>query len=270
VTVHEVVELRVCIVLTIFATFFAGCKKDAVRNTHKVVRQSNPFELNPIPAGEYDALFTCYETISNYRRDSSYGEYFADISFPIDTRQNYHLPKGVWIPPTITVSINGDTLKRGMNERVSVNFPEPLIWHINGDDYFPSVVHTTPSDSSIEFLFPNNGDSISLSQAFVVKFRAPKNIDTIQIHMSYFGKSVLKRDTTGKIQDMGQSYYYLVPNTGNYLAPLYKKFDYYKSFDPKSLFVDISWARGDTVHAGNSVYGFVTQCNCSHWFRLKR
>ncbi len=69
---------------------------------------------------------------------------------------------------------------------------------------------------------------------------------------------------------MGQSYYYLVPNTGNYLAPLYKKFDYYKSFDPKSLFVDISWARGDTVHAGKLRVWVRHAVQLLHWFRLKR
>ncbi|HEY3876146.1 MAG TPA: hypothetical protein VGM92_11775 [Candidatus Kapabacteria bacterium] len=240
-----------------------------MRNSDKIVRQWQYHQLNPIPAGEYDAIFLCDELVRDDMMDSDHLWHTVHVTFSPEAHQMYHLSKGEMIPSAFKVTLNGTILKDKSQEPIPMNDCEPLIFRMSGDEHYPSFEHTVPTDSSIKFLSPNDGDSISLSHGFEVKYRAPKDIDTVLIHMTYFGKSVLKSDTSGKIQNMGQSYYYLVPNTGSYIIPHYTMFHYFKSFDPEKLFVEMSWTKGDTLHVGTRLYGFIATSREPRFFKLK-
>jgi hypothetical protein len=254
--------------VTILAALFSGCKKENLPDTHHIVRQAAPFRLSPIPTGSYDALFECYDACWYYN-DSLIHHYTVNVTFPTDARELYHIPKGMNIPSTMNISLNGIALHRGAEEKFPLNFPEPLTWLFTGDDRYPSVTHTIFADSPIEFLLPGDGDSISLSHGFDVFYHAPKSVDSVTFHMTYFGKGIYKNDTT-KIQKTAQSYYYVVPNTGRYVVAPYKMMDrFFKSFDPERLMVQIMWAHGDTMHVGDCVYGFSVQGHTVHTFKLK-
>lgn len=218
--------------------------------------------------GRYDAIFGC-GGYGNPNGPSYDHGYHASTVFYDDSGQPYRVPPKNWIPPDISVLLNGDTLKQGMDERVRVHFPEPLTWRITGNDRYPSVVHTIATDSIIEYLSPREGDSVSLSHGFEITYRAPQSIDTVLIHLMYIGNGVYKRDTT-KTEETGQSYYYKVPNTGQYVIPPFEVRDQFKSLTPERLYTFVMWDRGDTVHVGQYVYGFTTEYYLSRKFNLKR
>jgi hypothetical protein len=255
--------MRASIVAIIVGMVFAGCERHSEPATNGVVRESSIADLHAVPPGRYDAMFTCYEGGWNDTKDFA-KEARTDVYFYNDTGRMIHFPL------SITVSLNGDILKDGKNGHVHVSFPGQMTWRITGDDHYPSLIHTISSNPPIEFLSPDDLDSMHLSDSIVVKYNAP-GADTVQIHMSYFGQSILKRDSTKKesTENYGQSYYFRVPNTGRYVIAPFKMSHYFSSFDPKNLFMEIKWARGDTVHVGSCLYGFVTQYNCQHWFKLK-
>ncbi|MDP4198117.1 MAG: hypothetical protein Q8922_01655 [Bacteroidota bacterium] len=223
--------------------------------------------MNPLPPGRYDAIFSCYE-IAAEQRCFANATFFNDSGrmYIDDTARTYHVPR------TIQVTLNGHSIK-GFDERVPVGWPEPLSWRITGNDRYPSVTRTIQSDSAIEFFSPS-ADTLNAFDSIVVRYHAPKSIDSVLFHYSYFGDCVYKRDTT-KTEHSGQSYYYKVRNESNlqnggrYVIPPLKVFDYIKSFKPEKLMIQIMWARGDSVHVGDYVYGFEASGHNTRFYRLK-
>ncbi len=258
---------RAFIVVSILAAFLAGCKRYSILSTHGAQVQSDTHLLNSLPPGRYDGIFVCTEMAASHEY-SAHATFFDDTGrmFNDDTARTYHVPR------SIQVTLNGCRLK-GLDERVPVSFPQPLAWRITGNDRYPSVAHTLQPDSAIEFFSPSV-DTLRFSDSIVVRYHAPKSIDTVLFHYAYFGDCVYKRDTT-KTEESGQSYYYKVhnesnlPNERRYVIPPLKLFDYVKSFKPKQLMIQIMWERGDSVHVGDYVYGFEALCHNTRFFELK-
>ncbi len=247
-------------VLTILVVAFTGCRRDTLPGMHGIeVRWDAHF--HPIPPGRYDARFICGEATGRYTKDSIHKWYDASAYF-------YDSDRMIRMPGTVSVSVNGNLLKQGINEPVQVNFPEPVTWQIKGNKHFPSVTHTLASFMRMEILSPNETESVSPLDSTEVRYSAP-GLDSVQFLLSYRGTGVFKRDTT-KIEETGQDYYKTVPNSGRYVIAPFKMYgSFLKSFKPEKLLVIIMWSRGDTVHVGPYVYGFVNSCGCSHRFALK-
>jgi hypothetical protein len=245
-----------------FAALFAACKQNALRAKHGIEVQYSNHVLNPLPFGQYDAVF---------RVNQIWSEHWSNIElhFFDDSGNWYPKSSGTTIPTGMSVSVNGYKLKRGVNERVEVDFLTPVTWQITGNDLYPSVTHTMRSDTLIEYLSPQENETIKLSDSLVVTYRAPADIDTVLIHLAYMGRGVHSRDTT-KSEETGQSYYYHAPNTGKYVIPPFKLRDIFKSLDVKELRTFIMWERGDSIHLGPYVYGFVILSSTSRDFKVKQ
>ncbi|SRR5581483_6900468 len=259
--IQRVVELRSSIVFAVFVALFAGCKQENVHHPDRIVRQWQDHHLNPIPPGEYDAIFECYDDGASTNDSLHY--YNAEVLFPIGALQR---PGGAEMP---CVRLDGNPVGYGQSKRILSNRGKLIVWEFSGSEDHPSITHTIVRDSSLQFLAPDDGDSISLSEGFEIRYRAPKTTDSVLIHIACFGSGILKHDTA-KILETGQSYYRVVPNTGIYIVPPLAMSQNFKSFDADRLLVNISAGKGDTVHVGNCIYGFITESHVSHTFKLKR
>jgi len=248
----------------IAAVLLAGCKRHSLPANY----YEAPHSLHVIPAGTYDAIFTCYaslgDAIHKNGGDSIDRAYLVQTSFYKDGSRVKGIPAGV------KVTVNGETLTHGINERVHVELPTPVTWRVEGDDHYPSINHTIASGQPIDFVGPSSNDTISMSKGFDVRYNAP-GIDSVQFHLTYFADVVKRHDTSSTITRGGQSSYNVVANTGHYtIPPMAVRYDQYRSFTPKRLIVQISWGHGDTVHNEDKVYGFIAECNRTRWFDLNR
>jgi len=94
--------------------------------------------------------------------------------------------------------------------------------------------------------------------------------DSVLIIADYFAKVQRRRYSNDTLEEGGQAHHEIVRNTGKFfISPLAVRNDLYSRFEPYKLMVIVMSGRGDTVHVGNSVYGFITESHAARNFYVK-
>jgi hypothetical protein len=254
-------NIKTSCILIILAAAFTSCKHDTLPAEHGMVLTPPGSAHDPLPSGRYDAIFDCEGGMFRDNKSSSPSASDASAWFSDSNRP-------IRMPATVSVRVNRNLLTRGTGRKVPINFPDPVTWQIEGNEHFPSLTHTIASIAPIVFMSPDEAKPLSISDSTEVRYSAP-GLDSVQFLISYRGEGVIRRDMK-KLEQTGQDYYKTVPNTGRYvMGPFVTNDKAFESFTPKSVLVIILWSRGDTVHVGPYVYGFVNRCSCLRKFMLK-
>jgi len=166
-------------------------------------------------------------------------------------------------------SVELDNVLYSHDPALDLNFPGAVTWSMKGDSYFPAFSHTINSEPVPSILAPSLQDSLNADSMINLTYDAP-SADTLTTNADYIGEAHWLKDPPDSLSLGVESHEYISANTGSVkLLPFSLDTTFYTSFRPELLAVNIAWARGDTIHVGGKIFGFVTEVSCSREYYLK-
>jgi hypothetical protein len=255
------------IIVVIFSPYVivAGCSWHSAP-PREIMFKPDKYHLNPLPPAVYDAIFTYSTAGWDYTNDSVVVSSSVSGGFLNDSGQP------VLRSESIRMSVNGTlvnelALYRGQN--IPIRFPESVTWRIDGNDRYPGVNHMIVPDKPIQFFSPKDYDTISLSRGFDISYDAV-DADSVEILTACFAKVRYRGHPGDTLQEGGQDHYDLVRNTGRFTIPRFAvDSNIFQQFEPNQLMIMIMHVRGDTVHVGNCIYGFMSDRHYARNFYVK-
>lgn len=266
-------HVKALIVVSVLTLIGAGCGIPTEPTTpqHRARYPATPGAR--LPLAIYDGVF--YGNVDAYEWQDSTGadsSRIYSLSHPIFFNS---LGDPIRTPFGVAVELNGtllpDSVVRFLDySSQDLHFPDPLRWEVRGDGYFPSFTHTIQTESPIEILSPKPGDSIVASQALDFSYSAP-GADSVQLSIFLHGTGVYRHDSTHTERESYSDARYWRANTGHFLsAPAFVIDTFiFERFTPTDVQISVGWGRGDTIHAGGKIFGFVTNSSTSRTYGVK-
>ena len=229
----------------------------------------NLSNLNVLPIATYDAVFFSMFEIEDYPDSTSTKTLTSNSSsifFYNDLGDIIHT-----FPPQLQITLNDSLLGHRTGSSQDLHFPDSVHWSLTGDGHFAAVTHALCGVAPIDIHSPATSDTQDRSKPFTINFTAP-GADRIAIERFYFGRGQYRDDNSDTLTDVFERTQTIIPsNIIEYTVPAFSMdSNTYRSFAPRAVNIRISTARGDTVHARDSIYGFITQSSHVRQFRFKQ